>query len=298
MMSNSTNDQITLGTKLFSRETKALQLLNSVPPYINHVIIADDGKDSPSERDIYDYEWPFELTILDLEFDAGLGEGRIQIVSECDTDYLLIVDSDMEVPSNVYALKTILDSERSLGGVAGLLHESNEITGLCHDLSEERKVLIRDIREKKTVEEIGGERFIPFDFVPNAALFRIEALEEYCWDPMYVIGREHLDFYLGHWKHTNWKFGVAPDIVFPHHPGGNKMFTLNRHSSGKIGRSRRYFLEKWGYNEVIGHKSWPRPMGSDRPLHPLPISTAFLPLSVEVKLKRLRQYAEEVMGVG
>lgn len=291
-------DRITIGAKLFARETKTLQLLRSVPEYIDRVIIVDDGDKNADERDIYGYNWPFDLTVIDLEFDAGLGEGRSQMVNECDTEYLLIVDSDMEVPADVDELATILDNDNSLGGVAGFVREDGEATGLCHDLFEEGNVLVRDIREQKTAVNIGGNRFIPFDFVPNAAMFRMTALEDYCWDPEYVIGREHIDFYVGHWKQTAWQFGVAPDVVFPHHPGGRKTFTLNRHNDEKLERSRQYFLEKWGYKGVIGRKSWPRPMGSDRPLHPLPVSTAILPANLEVGLKRLRQRAEAVIGIG
>jgi hypothetical protein len=125
------------------------------------------------------------------------------------------------------------------------------------DLKEEGNVLVRsaDIKEK-TIEIVAGHPFVEFQFIPNAAMFRTACLEDYCWDPNYVISREHVDFYVGHWKQTDWRFGVCPGVTFCHYPGGDSTYESNRHSTEKRDRSRAYFSEKWGYETVRTDRSF------------------------------------------
>ena len=90
--------------------------------------------------------------------------------------------------------------------------------------------------------------FIEFDFIPNAAVFRKDCLEEYSWDPNYTIGGEHLDFYVGHWKETDWRFGICPNVSFQHFPGGSPEYLTERTNTNKLRASYQYFGEKWGYS--------------------------------------------------
>lgn len=281
-----TDHQIALGTKLFSRETKLYQLLRSVPEdVISTVYIADDGE--KDHRDIYDLEYPFTLQVINMEYDAGLGAGRKAIVDACDEDYLLIVDTDHEVPDNVGLLADILEEHPEYGGVSGIVTENGETNTLLHDLYEEDDVLIRDIRDQKNEQTIAGASVVEFDFLPNAALFRMECLNDYSWDPFYVIEREHIDFYIGHWRETDWKFACCFDVEFLHHPGGSSSYLQNRESRQKHLRSTDYFLEKWGYSTIIGVDDWMGMMGGDKPLHPLP--TPPLSLKWQAKLKMWRR---------
>ncbi|MFB6121131.1 MAG: glycosyltransferase family 2 protein, partial [Halobacteriaceae archaeon] len=293
-----TEPELTVGTKLFTRETKLKQLLQSIPETVDRVIVADDGPVNAADRDVFNLvNDRLDLTVLNLEADAGLGAGRQAILEECGSDYLCIVDTDMEVPTNVTTLVDILDATPSLGGLSGFLRESGELTGLFHDLYEtaDGDLLIRDVREEKERVSTAGGDYVPFNFVPNAAVFRTECLRDYGWDTEYVIGREHLDFYLGHWKQTEWKFGVCPDVAFPHYPGGSTSYMDDRRSSLKLRASRAYFREKWGYHSVIGVDDWLGRMKGDRPLHPLP--TPPMPLRWQARLKRARQSVEETLGL-
>lgn len=279
---NRSYEHVTLGTKVFSRTAKLVQLLNSVRDPIDKVIIANDGNADLSG--ITSEAWPFELSIIDLPFDAGLGAGRRAIVDELTDDYLLIVDTDHEVPENIHALLDVLIADPTLGGVAGLVDEGDGPGGLCHDLDKHEDVLLRTIRGEKQVQEVGGRSFVLFDFIPNAALFRADALESYNWDAEYVIGREHLDFYVGHWQRTPWNFGVCPDVVFPHHPGGSTGYRLNRHNAEKLANSEGYFCDKWGYRTVLHLEDWLNHGQGDKALHPLPTPPG-LPIDVQAHLK-------------
>lgn len=252
---------IAVGTKVFTRTEKLRGLLESVERTdIDRIYLADDGEMTAEKEVLYDHEFNFELRVIDLEYDAGLGRGRKEIVESLEgEDYLLIVDTDHEVPRNVEVLADQLAADSSIGGIAGTLvePERGRVFQSAKDLREEGSILVRsaDI-EKKTIEEVAGYPFVQFQFIPNAAMFRTDCLDDYCWDPNYVIGKEHIDFYVGHWKKTDWRFGVNPAVTFNHYPGGDRAYVDNRHSNEKKTRSDLYFREKWGYEAVRTDRSY------------------------------------------
>lgn len=249
---------VALGTKVFSRADKLGKLFESVKRTpIETVYVADDGKPNEEKERLYSDDYPFELTILDLEYDAGLAYGRNCIVEASQEEYLLIVDSDHEVPPEVGTLVAQLEERPDLGAVSGLLFERDKIRGTCHDLHENGDVLVRDVRTDKQVHRVAGAPLVEFEFLPNVALFRRSCLEEQTWDPEYIIGREHLDFYVAHKRRTGWKFAVSPTVIFGHYPGGDGSYFANRMNRNKLKQSKRYFLEKWGFQTVvIGQTDW------------------------------------------
>jgi hypothetical protein len=126
-----------------------------------------------------------------------------------------------------------------------------------HDLVDRGPLLLRDIRGAKPIQRVAGLPFVAFDQIQNVALYRRGCLEEYCWDPEYRIGWEHTDFFLGHREETGWSFGVCPEVMFRHHPGGDAEYVSMRRSRERIRASKRYFLEKWGYDQVLnGRTNW------------------------------------------
>ena len=156
---------IALGVKVFSRAGKLESLLESIKGTpIETVYIADDGELSEEKTRLYDRTYEFDLHLLDLPYDAGLGRGRNEIVEQLDEDYLLIVDSDHQVPSDVSVLADQLEERSELGGVSGLLYEHEKIRGTCHDLFEEDDVLIRHVRDDKPVKMVAGAPLVKFDF--------------------------------------------------------------------------------------------------------------------------------------
>lgn len=249
---------VALGVKVFKRTEKLRRLLESVDPdVIETVYVADDGR-TADRRELYDREWPFELTLIDLEYDAGLGYGRERILDELTERYLLIVDSDHTVPNNVDLLRRQLEARPSFGGISGLLLEYGHLGGMCHDLRERDGVLIRSVDGDKQTLTVAGHPVVPFDFVPNVALFRRSCLEDRSWDPNYVIAMEHLDFYVTHWAETDWRFGVSPAVQFGHDPRSDRSYERDRGDETKRMASKRYFLNKWGYRQVVLRNTWLR----------------------------------------
>jgi len=247
--------EIAVGTKVFKRTEKLKDLLASVPEFISTVYVADDGRTTKREH-IYSDSYPFDLTLIDLDYDEGLGAGRRAIVERMTEDYLVIVDSDHVLPDNLDVLQNLLESNPDVGGVAGAVIEpeipSFFVTG--QQFVEKGDDLHRGPflgQGDVSVEMTGGYPIVYFDLVANAAMFRRECLEDYNWDPKYVIGYEHVDFYVGHWKQTDWEFTVCPSVVFEHYPGGGSEYNANRYDNNKISSSEKYFLDKWGYEEDV-----------------------------------------------
>lgn len=245
---------VALGTKVFSRENKLKNLLESVESHpIDRVIVADDGAPSERKTDVLSADWEFELTVLDMEYDAGLGAGRKAMVDELTEEYLFIMDTDHELPPHVMTLLDVLRADERRGGVAGSIFEPrrSRIYDGCRDFEESSDGrTLRFLSPEKEIHYVNDWAYIPYDFIPNAAVFRREAVVDYCWDAEYVIGWEHGDFYVGHWKETDWEFGLCPDVLIRHYPGGSDDYVNNRESDVKNERSYEYFLGKWGYDEV------------------------------------------------
>lgn len=239
---------IAMGTKVFKRTRKLEQLLKSVPAdFITHVYVADDG-DFEERTHIYEEDWPFELTVFDLEYDAGIGKGRQKIVQELSEPFFLLVDSDHTIPSNVEVLYNQLVNLPSIGGIGGSIAEPEHgrLFQVAKNLYEIDGGLVRTA-ESNEIEFVEGLPFARFDFIPNAALFRRECVEDYCWDPEIVMGADHIDFYVGHMRTTEWEFGVSPTVYFGHYPGGDVEYESARQNKEKIMKYKDYFLDKWDY---------------------------------------------------
>ena len=254
--------EFAVGTTVFLRTERLCRLLESVDPEpVTTVYVADVGE-TEERRGLYDREWPFDLEVLDLAYDAGVSRGRRAVVEAMDEseEFLLVVDSDNTVPEDAPVLADQLDALPDVGGIAGTLVEPElgRVYQPATDLAEHGDALIKSSRlRRKEVEQVAGAPFVPFDFVPNVTMFRRACLDDYCWDPEYTVHKEHIDFFVGHWKRTDWAFGVCPAVLFPHYPGGAEAYRDHRFDDEEFERLTRYFYDKWGYTDVRSpHAAW------------------------------------------
>lgn len=262
---------VALGVVVFTRTEKLRRLLESVDrKSIETVYIADNGELTPRKEDLYAENFSFETIVLDLAYDIGVSYSRNRIVDEFDEDHLLIVDSDIEIPNNTDILSDQLAARPDIGGIAGSIIEPRKgrIWQSAKDIYEENDVLFRDSRhETKEVEYVSDSPFVEFDMIPNVTVFRKECLQDYSWDPDCPIGREHADFFVGHWRETDWTFGICPEVNFRHYPGGDAEYTSYRHDTSTRTRAENYFLEKWGYDDFrMGEPYWYDTHRSNAPL--------------------------------
>ena len=246
-----------MGVTVFRRTEKLRDLLDSINEQpIDAVYIADQGEMTEEKEQLYSRDFPFELNVYDLEFNIGTGYCRWLVANESQEDYLLIVDSDNTVPKNVGLLVNQLEKRQDLGGVSGILSEEGRIWSGAHDYRIKNNVLIQGTDSPKIIENIAGAPFVEFDFLPNITIFRRECLDDFAWDKDFP-GYQHPDFYVGHFKNTEWTFGVNPQVVFPHHPGGSDSYMSYRSDVERLWKDKQMFLEKWDLDQiVVGNSTW------------------------------------------
>jgi len=244
---------IALGVIVLNRVEKLRGLLESaIDKDIETVYIADNGHPSKEKDGLYTESYPFEITVLDLEYDIGLGRCRNEIVGEMEEEYLLMADSDHQVSNNIGILLAILQEKPSVGGVAGSIIEPSRerIWQSAKDFRLLDKILVKGNNlESKEIEVIDGYPFIEFDFIPYPTLYRTACLREYAWDPNIKINFAHDDFYVQHWMNTDWKFGVTPEVCFRHYPGGDSDYSMTKQAPDKKQYSEEYFLDKWNLKD-------------------------------------------------
>lgn len=256
-----TGVSVAAGIPIFQRSNLLYDCLQSIAGSgIQHVIVADNG-DVEDRTSIYDADWPFELTVLDLEYDCGIGQCRASIAEHSDEEYLLVTDSDMIFPDgdDLQVLLTLLQEDDDLGGVSGWLIEENTVRDGCSNLYEHQlytgqQILLRDIRSQPEIEYSNGFPYVRFDYLPNATLFKRECIDTYSWDAEMPI-KEHIEFYIGHMKKTDWQFASCPSVTFFHRKGESTEYRTNvrggDHYLSKRKEALRNIRDKWGYDQII-----------------------------------------------
>jgi len=206
---------IAVGVPMFSREAALAQFLESVPPHVATVYVADNGE--ADGRDCYHRDWPFELDVAQLPFDCGIGQCRAEIVERCDEPYLWVGDNDMEImhDDDLRRLRALLEAEPQLGGASAWLIEGDTVRSGAKDLVEHGDALIKTVNDEPQIHQ-SVLPYATFDYLPQCGLFRQEALDSYSWDPD-IQHHEHLDFFVGHMHHSDWQWASTPVIQVMHH---------------------------------------------------------------------------------
>jgi len=243
---NVSEGDIAAGVPMYSREEALETFLRSVPDYVATVYVADNGPDQ--ERSVYEREWAFQLEVLHLPHDCGIGRCRYEIVEACTEAYLWVGDSDMEFvwSGDLRRMRRVLKNNPDLGGIAGWLIEERAIRSGARNLKEYKNALIKAVDETPDVEQ-GELPFARFEFIPQCALFRTEVFDSYTYDPD-VRSTEHADFFLGH-KDTEWEFASTPAVVTYHHRNIDPEYRNS--TRGGDHTDMNILQEKWGVHSVI-----------------------------------------------
>lgn len=250
---------IAIGAPVIERTAKLTQLLESVPSPVDTVYVADNGNIA-DRTDLYARDWPFRLDVIDLPYDVGIGKCRREIADACETDYLAVVDSDMELPANLGILAQILEADDSLGAVGGILNEPAGLrSGCCNLHTEEMRhgktALVQAVRGDPEIETVAGYPIARFDKLANAMLVRQKCLDDYTWDPT-MGDKEHLDWFIGQRVH-DWEFAVCPSAVFKHNCGTHDAYREQFRTDARSRHFDRRLCEKWGYRSVVwGDDRW------------------------------------------
>jgi hypothetical protein len=281
---------IALGVTNLIRTAKLKSLLESVPrDLIDRAIIADNGEIGELERELYNRDWGFEITVLDLPYNSGIGFCRRQIADELQEDHLLILDNDMVVDNNINKLYRILESLPEFGGVSGILLEDGILRGPGVNYHTKtifgNRVLYIHNYEVNYPVKVGSNPVFEFDQIPQASIIRKECLETYKWDEDYETSREHGDFFVGQKKNGNWRFGVTPSVIITHNPGGGDEYMDMRNETIQ---DHKRFIEKWEYDYVIyGDSNWLVTVGELEPSSTTKKAYNNMPIEIQLGLKKI-----------
>lgn len=218
------------------------------------VVVVDDSGSEDIDGLCDDFPGRPDIDLNILPYNSGLSKKRNEGIGKVDTDYVLLLDDDQYVPSNIYELVGILENNPDLGGVAPYWEEDGWVRSNAADYRVSRGWVLKDVFEEKVPEETGtGSVMYRYDHIPNSAMYRRQVFEDYSWDDFYVIEGEDTDFYLKHMELGVWEFAVTPDYIVRHDPGPGELesFLDERRDAAKLRESFDYLTDKFGVKGVI-----------------------------------------------
>ncbi|MHA1395608.1 MAG: glycosyltransferase family 2 protein [Promethearchaeota archaeon] len=251
------NKDITVGVKTFFREEKLEKCLKSLENMNFAKIIAlDNGIISKKKQKIYNRaREKLPLEVIDFEFDSGIGFIQKELLSHINTPYVLIIDDDMEL-MNIAPLKEILEENRLIGGVTGILIEEGKLKINATNIYLKNKNIIMKNR-KNLIENVfytkKGIPFFIFDYIRFPILFKRKCLEDYNFDKNFKVSHEHLDFMWSHKCLGKWKFALTPACLIIHSRGGTAQYLKYRYGykNKRMANDINYFLHKYGLTSII-----------------------------------------------
>jgi hypothetical protein len=241
---------IACGVPVYSRTEALKQFLKSVPEYVATVYVAENGPAaSRDERaGLYAREWPFDVQVLDLGHDVGIGRCRAAICEALAEPYLWMGDCDMVFvdAGDLRRLRGVLERNPGLGGVSGWLIEDGTVRAGARQLVEHDGHLIKAVEKPPEIEG-RATPFARFDFVPQAGLFRAEAYDTYSYDSD-IQSSEHVDFFYSHAQRGEWTFASTPAVMIKHNRWIDDEYRANRRGSDHV--DMRLLEEKHGIENI------------------------------------------------
>jgi hypothetical protein len=239
--------EIAVAVPVLSRSEALENFIDSVPPGVSRVIVADNGP--PGEHThVYSRDWHVDIDVLDLEFDIGIGACRAALVEAATEPYLWMGDCDMAFVDgrrDLARLREILDSDAQLGGVSGWLVEGDTVRSGARDLEIVGSTLVKTGAEPAT--ETDPYPHARFEFVPQAGLFRREIFDTYGYDDD-LRSHEHMDFFLGQREAGAWQFASTPVVQVLH----NKWIDQDyRETRGQHDVDRDHLADKWDIRRTV-----------------------------------------------
>lgn len=219
------------------------------------VVIIDDGESHPKQQSIYEeFADRFNLDIIELPYNSGLSKKRNRGIEVTDTQYILLIDDDHYVPSNICEFIDILETNEDLGGIAPYFEEFGEVYCNAADYRIKNGWAIKSVFDERDPESTEtGKIMYRYDHIANSAMYDRRVFEEYSWDENYIIEAEDTDFYLKHQKIGNWDFAVTPNYVTRHDPGVGVIDTYSdeRKNHNKLVNSYEYLTDKHGLKGIF-----------------------------------------------
>ena len=220
-------DKLTIGIKTFCRP-KVLDW--NLSQWINlnlfkniNVIIADDSfKEYKKKNKIIIQKYKLlnnNINYLDISENTGLSFGRNEIVKNCNTKYILIIDDSrsFNLQTNIPKMLNFLE-ELNYDLVAGKISERNKIhshyTGIIKKISHKNNIPNVFLRKLEHSERIKYSKLKIFKthICLNVFIAKTDILKKFKWKDELKMGEHELFFYILY--KNNIKCFFSPDCNF------------------------------------------------------------------------------------
>jgi len=227
---------------------KCLQSLNENVSLPYRVIIINSGRRLSFQDE--------EILVVNDPERKGIGAKRQLFAELVKTEYMFFLDNDMIVyPGSLEAQIRALDENLQLAAVSGLCFQKGKFHSTIADF---KFIGDKVVKQTYSFEEILASKRDLFeaDFIPiGHTTFRMKAVKDIAFDPNYEIGYEHWDTFMQLY-YTDWKCAVHKKSWFSHlqHESPREYLRI-RNKASRIEKSRKYFIEKWGYHPSIAFET-------------------------------------------
>ena len=188
--------RLTVVIKTFRRKQSLLSCLRAIRRRLGkhvQVVVANDGGDGLTLED-EDGGVLLPVVVVELPFDVGLSRGRNEGVTVAETDYVLVLDDDVEIESSSSDLVRLISAMDAsdvdvIGGEVG--NDAKEYMTYAGDMRQ----VGSDLYLTSSSTHGDGSSCPRHDLVPNVLLARRATLLSHQWDERLKVG-EHEDFFL------------------------------------------------------------------------------------------------------
>lgn len=252
-------DKISVGIPTAGRTKKIENCLKSLEniDIIDEILVIDNGKINKEKKELYDkLETNLPLKIKDFPETTTLTESRNNIIDNCKNEYILMIDDDIYISDQFVLEKfiSILEKDRKLGVLSASLIENNEIKLSSRNYYIKKNCLIKDTKKPKKVKEKENIKYWLFDEVGQCGIYKKKCLKDVRFDEK-IMDIDDFDWFLTHkMRDTKWTFGVTPQFAFIHDNAKKQSYLKSREK--KRNRDKKYILEKWNLDKIIGIKDY------------------------------------------
>lgn len=256
------NPRATLVFTTIERSEKAIEVIESARARMPDlpILVAEQAAE---DTEFSSYCAKMGVRHLRIPFDSGVSAARNILVKSLETDYFVLSDDDVyfDRPININFCVRFLDEHPDFLCVAGSRRNHIERDGEVVAVHVEQAINLA-IDERgggiirlpvtttgTTTVEHEGETVLVCDYVPNWGVFRRSSFFEndLWWDERFIIGGEHLDFFLTVKLHTALKVGYWEELSCVHNKIRSKHYRVlrERHDWKEL------FANKWPHRYII-----------------------------------------------
>ncbi len=256
------NSKIGVGIVTFLRDNCLFCLVDSLRKYYPELrlYIVDQGKETPQKNNFYNQLIKEGHVVKYIGFDAGILRAKKFLKKIIKEPYILFLEDDLEVSkdTDIYALLTILENDKSAGVVGGkrFFPRGNREEIYNYFFLEADKKLIyvpTDYYLNLGIlkwKEIDNIRYIYTDIVEAFALWRKEIPDELFDENIKTLDHSFLFFSLK--KKTKWRVAYTPNsMILHHHERVNPEYLKYRCNEDRRERDRIYFLKRFNLEKVF-----------------------------------------------